>query len=253
MKKIIKSVFLIILLTSSCKKDANNTITNTIIYGTIVDSVTGKPVEGVKILKIAYYLTGSNTSDTTLATTTDNEGKYSLNVSVATVDADRISFNALSDRYCFNRISYTSGTINECNIRLVKWGYLKFHCKNTSPYNSYDDLWIDILTANSFDGYYTNFLQPGNIAAPATEANIAKIKKEVIVKIIQTGTIVDRQKELAEKLRGKKIEIKARANEAGKLYAAVSEQEIKNELKRLGFNIGDAKISSQSHLKEAGD
>ncbi|MEI6821536.1 MAG: hypothetical protein WCL51_06350 [Bacteroidota bacterium] len=158
MKKLIKCIFLLILLASSCKKDANNTITNSIIYGTIVDSVTGKPVEGVKILKIAYYLTGSNTIDTTLTTTTDNEGKYSLNVSVATVDADRIYFNAVSDRYCFNRISYTSGTINECNMRLVKWGYLKFYCKNTSPYNSYDDLWIDVITANGFDGYYTNFV-----------------------------------------------------------------------------------------------
>ena len=101
------------------------------------------------------------------------------------------------------------------------------------------------------EGHFRNLLAPQNIAVLATAENINKIKNELVKQDKKKLDVLSDAKKMAEKVRGKKVEIKAKANESGKLYAAVSEDEIRNGLKRLGLNIGEAKIVA-SHLKEAG-
>lgn len=103
------------------------------------------------------------------------------------------------------------------------------------------------------EGFARNFLLPQQVAILATPDNIKKIKSELGKQDKQKKEVVSGAQKLADKIRYKKIEIKGKANAAGKLYAAISETEIKNELKRLGYNIGTAKIVSSSHLKEAGE
>lgn len=103
------------------------------------------------------------------------------------------------------------------------------------------------------EGYARNFLLPQGLAVLATPENSGKFKKESEQKQkIQTKhQLVSRQ--LAEKINGRKVEIKAKANPAGKLYAAISEIEVKNGLKKIGSDVGEAKVIFSNHLKEAGE
>jgi len=103
------------------------------------------------------------------------------------------------------------------------------------------------------EGHFRNFLAPQGLAVLATSENINKVKADLQKQVKEKQDVLATVKSLVTKLRGKKIEIKAKANEMGKFYAAVSEEEIRKELKRLGFNLGEAKISGQHHLKEVGD
>lgn len=159
MKTLTKYLILIIFLSSACKKDQNSSnINDTIIFGTVVDSETGGPIEGVQILKKYYNPNWPYSMDTSEVTTTDKEGKYTLKLKMDAAEAERTSFSAVFNGYCYNNISYTNATINECNMRLVKWSYLKLYCKNITPYDSFDDLWIDVIPAYGFDYYSMNFV-----------------------------------------------------------------------------------------------
>jgi large subunit ribosomal protein L9 len=103
------------------------------------------------------------------------------------------------------------------------------------------------------EGYARNFLLPQGIAVLATPENLAKIKAEVTKVGKQQNDSLSAFKVMTGKINGKKVEIKGKANEAGKLYAAVSEADIKSALKRLGFDVGTARIVDTHQLKEAGD
>lgn len=103
------------------------------------------------------------------------------------------------------------------------------------------------------EGYARNFLLPQGVAVLATPENLAKIKAEVAKVGKQQNDALAAFKILAGKINGKKVEIKAKANETGKLYAAVSEADIKAALKRLGFDVAAARITETHQLKEAGD
>lgn len=103
------------------------------------------------------------------------------------------------------------------------------------------------------EGYAMNFLLPQGLAIMATADNLAKMKKELAKKLQMKAVVEDKSKVMADKIRGLKLEIKAKANNEGKLYASVSEQEVKAVLLKKGFNIKDAKIIFNGHIKEAGD
>ncbi|MFA6525971.1 MAG: 50S ribosomal protein L9 [Candidatus Buchananbacteria bacterium] len=103
------------------------------------------------------------------------------------------------------------------------------------------------------EGYGLNFLIPQGFAVMSTPENMAKMKRESEKKVKTKEKVIDQSKVLADKIKGKRIEIKAKANEAGKLYASVSEAEVKSALKLKGFDIRDAKVIFPTHIKEAGD
>ena len=103
------------------------------------------------------------------------------------------------------------------------------------------------------EGHARNFLIPQGLAVLATSENISRVKKELDKKEKTKIVAVDQAKIIADKINGKRIEIRAKANKEGKLYAAISEVEVKTVLKKQGFNIGEAKIVFPTHIKEAGD
>jgi large subunit ribosomal protein L9 len=103
------------------------------------------------------------------------------------------------------------------------------------------------------DGYFTNYLSPEGLAASATEENIAKIKKELANKDKQKSVSISRSSTIAERIIGRKITVKGKANPAGKLYASITESDVKTAAKKLGFDLGSVKIVFGQHLKEVGD
>ncbi len=103
------------------------------------------------------------------------------------------------------------------------------------------------------DGYARNFLIPGGLAQSATKTGLKRaeeIKKE---KEALSEKAFKNAQELAGKLEGILVNIKARADESGKLYAAVKAEEISKAIKEKGFNLDKAKFVIGEPIKEIGE
>jgi len=103
------------------------------------------------------------------------------------------------------------------------------------------------------DGYARNFLIPGGYVEIATKSAVEqaekiKAKKEMFAK----EDLKDAEK-IAQKLEGVSVEIKAKADDSGKLYASIKTGEISKELGKKGFEINKNKIVVEEPIKEAGD
>jgi large subunit ribosomal protein L9 len=102
-------------------------------------------------------------------------------------------------------------------------------------------------------GYARNFLIPEGIAKPATEGAEKEIE---ILKETQTKKSEEELKsaeELAESLEGLSIEISAKADESGKLFAAISQEDISKALEKNGFKVEKSKINIAEPIKEVGE
>ena len=103
------------------------------------------------------------------------------------------------------------------------------------------------------DGYARNFLFPQKLAELATAENIQKIEAEKIrqAKVAEQDLIFTEK--IADQLNGTEIELAAKVNEAGKLYASINEAVLIKELKNRGFNIKKGQIVLPEPIKEAGE
>jgi large subunit ribosomal protein L9 len=103
------------------------------------------------------------------------------------------------------------------------------------------------------NGYARNFLIPGGYIEVATKSAVEraekiKIEKEKVAKKGLKGI-----EEIAEKLESVSITIKAKADDSGKLYAAIKSKEIFKSLNDKGFKISEDKIVIEKPIKELGD
>lgn len=103
------------------------------------------------------------------------------------------------------------------------------------------------------DGYANNFLIPGGYAKVATDSIVKKAEEIRAQRQKDSELALDRAKELAEKLQGVSVTIKAKADASKKLYAAVKADEISEALKAKGFEISKNKIEIAQPIKEIGD
>ncbi len=102
-------------------------------------------------------------------------------------------------------------------------------------------------------GYAKNFLIPGGYARVATEGAMKKAEQLRAEREAQAKLDFEKAKELAARLQGQAVVIKAKAEEGKKLYAAVKPEEIAAALAAQGFEVGKDKISVDEPLKETGD
>jgi len=103
------------------------------------------------------------------------------------------------------------------------------------------------------DGYARNFLFPRNLALRATPENIKQEEKRK--KIAQQRQ--DREKwkalKIAEKLKGVRLSIKRQVGEEGKLFGAVTSQDIAREIKRrLNVEIDHRKVDLSEPIRVIG-
>ncbi len=103
------------------------------------------------------------------------------------------------------------------------------------------------------DGYARNFLIPGGSAKIATK-NAIKQSEEIRVKRAkQSEESLKLAEKTASKLDGFVVKIKAKAEDNGKLYAAVRSEEISAYLIEKGFQINKDNIVIEKPIKEIGD
>ncbi len=103
------------------------------------------------------------------------------------------------------------------------------------------------------DGYARNFLIPGKFAKAADAADVKRaeeIKKE---KESRREQELIKLQELAGKMEGVLVVIKAKADDSGKLYAAVKQEDILDALRKKGFNVEKGMIAASEPLKEVGE
>ena len=103
------------------------------------------------------------------------------------------------------------------------------------------------------DGYARNYLLPKKLASEATADNINAIKLKEKARIAQIAREKEQALENSKKLEGVQVIIKARAGDSGKLFGAVTSQEISDALKeQFGIEIEKNKIVQAEPIKNFG-
>lgn len=103
------------------------------------------------------------------------------------------------------------------------------------------------------DGYARNYLLPRKLASEATTDNINTLKLKEKAKAAQIAREKEEAKSNAEKLGGVTVTIRAKAGGAGKLFGAVTSQEISDALKaQHGIEIEKNKIVQAEPIKTFG-
>ncbi len=101
-------------------------------------------------------------------------------------------------------------------------------------------------------GFARNYLFPRQLAQEATEKRVkefAHLKKVAEVK--KKKAVAERQ-DLITKLKGVNLTIKASAGETDKLFGAVTNNDISNELESKGFSIDRRDIVLEEPIKMLG-
>ena len=103
------------------------------------------------------------------------------------------------------------------------------------------------------DGYARNYLIPRGLAAEATADNINAMKLQEKAKAAQIAREKAQAEENARKLEGVQVLIRARAGSSGKLFGAVTSQEICDALKeQFDIDIEKNKIVQAEPIKTFG-
>lgn len=106
---------------------------------------------------------------------------------------------------------------------------------------------------NASDGYARNFLLPRKLAKEANAQAMNELKNAEASKAYKIKTETDEAKRAAEALEGKSVKITAKAGLNGKLFGAVTEKEVAQEIKKqFGLEIDKRKINLSSDIKAFG-
>jgi len=104
------------------------------------------------------------------------------------------------------------------------------------------------------NGFARNFLIPQKIALPASDSNIAYIKNIIAQARKKEKSTSTKLEALKEKIKGLKIEIKARADNKGKLFGSVGKKAIQKKIQdKLDLTIPLEKIGLEKAIKKTGE
>ena len=107
---------------------------------------------------------------------------------------------------------------------------------------------------NVSDGYARNFLIGKGLAAEATNENLNKLAGQKASEQHKIDVAVAEAKEQAARLEGKKVIVRAKAGQGGKLFGAVTLGHVAEALEaQYGFAVDKRKLSVGSEMKNEGD
>ena len=103
------------------------------------------------------------------------------------------------------------------------------------------------------DGYARNYLMPRGLASPATADAVNALKLKEKAKAAQMAKEKAAAEENAKRLSGVVVHISARAGQGGRLFGAVTSQEIAEALREQhGIEIEKNKIVQAEPIKQFG-
>ncbi|AEI15767.1 50S ribosomal protein L9 [Flexistipes sinusarabici DSM 4947] len=103
------------------------------------------------------------------------------------------------------------------------------------------------------DGYARNYLMPKGLVAPATEANLKKLESRKDKIKAKEETKLSAAKEKAEKLSSLEINLTMKAGEKGRLFGAVTSQDIADAISEQGIDVDKKDIELKNPIKETGE
>lgn len=103
------------------------------------------------------------------------------------------------------------------------------------------------------DGYARNMLLPKKLAMEATDANIKALEKKKAEEEAQRAADKKAAEEIKAKVEAKTVTLKAKGGENGRLFGAVTSQDIADAIKNdLGIEVDKKKIDLSAPIKQAG-
>lgn len=106
---------------------------------------------------------------------------------------------------------------------------------------------------NVSDGHARNFLFPRNLAQEATEGALRMVEQRIKTEKVKAAKLKAEAEELAAKLGGAKITVKAKAGTEGRLYGAVTGKEIADAVKsQTGLAVDKRKFDLTEPIKHLG-
>lgn len=103
------------------------------------------------------------------------------------------------------------------------------------------------------DGFARNMLLKKGLAVEATQANLRSLEKQKALKIQQEKENRERAQSQAETLKNKKVVIKTKSGEGGKLFGSITSKDISDAIKnQLGIDIEKKNIELANPLKQLG-
>jgi len=103
------------------------------------------------------------------------------------------------------------------------------------------------------EGYARNFLFKNGLAIEATEANLNNLKRKKEQEAIAEKNKIEEAKNLSKKLSNITLTLKRKAGEKGRLFGAITNTEIAEELEKMGLNIDKKLIELKNPIKEIGE
>ena len=108
----------------------------------------------------------------------------------------------------------------------------------------------EIVTVN--DGYARNYLLPKKLAVEATKAVLNEIQQKVAREQRLLKEERDAAEVVAKSLKGATVVVKMRCGEGGKMYGSVTNQDVADGLKAMGYDVDKKKITIRDQIKTLG-
>ena len=105
---------------------------------------------------------------------------------------------------------------------------------------------------NVSDGYARNFLFKKGLAKEVTSANLNEVKLQTGAKAEHERRALLAAQEAKKILDGKVFRVTARGGADGRLYGAVTAQDISDSLKKEGFDVDKKKVVISTPIKNTG-
>lgn len=110
----------------------------------------------------------------------------------------------------------------------------------------------DVKTVS--DGYARNFLLPNGLAIVATDSTVSRISAEQDQRQASQDKRLSQLAEAGERVGGKTVTIKVKANNKGMLFAAVHAEQIVTAIKQqLGESFEASQIETTISIKSVGE
>lgn len=102
-------------------------------------------------------------------------------------------------------------------------------------------------------GYFRNYLGPKGIADEATPGNMKRFEKMRVKKQALVAAQVDEAKQVAERLNGVSVIVRAKAGESEKLYGSVTTQDIVDAMTAAGYEVERRQVEVHEPIRTLGD
>lgn len=105
---------------------------------------------------------------------------------------------------------------------------------------------------NVSDGYAENFLFKNKLAVPYNTQNKNKLERDLKSREEEEQENIKSANELKNKLANVTVKFKAKCGKDGKMFGSISNKQIEEELKKLGYNIDKKQIECDHNIDSLG-